>query len=369
MKKITFFSVGRSDYGIMKNIILASNINKKIETSLIVTGSHLSKKFGNTFNEIRYDKIKNVHKIKINYNLKNLDKTNEYISILIKKTDKILKKIKPHLVVVMGDRYEMLAMSLVAFNNNIKIVHFCGGSKTLGAKDDQYRKCISDLASYHFVETKYHKRQLLNYGIKKNTIFVSGAPALENLNKIKYQKKNDLFKMLNIENLKEHKVIIVTYHPETKKSIKQNITYINCLIKFLKNLNKAIIILTYPNADYGFNDIIKIIEKTNFKNFYKFKSLGINKYYNLLKYGDCLIGNSSSGIIESKSFNIPTLNIGERQKDRFHNFNVLHSKIDKIELLNKYIISQSNNFKKKILSSKNIYKLNYSSKKIVNIFS
>ena len=90
-------------------------------------------------------------------------------------------------------------MSIAAFNNNIKIIHFCGGSKTLGAKDDEYRRCISNLSSYHFVETNLHQKQLVNYGIDKNTIFVVGAPALENLNKIKFLKKEKLLKNMKIK--------------------------------------------------------------------------------------------------------------------------------------------------------------------------
>tara|TARA_B110000027_G_C16100859_1_gene292969 strand:- start:266 stop:1384 length:1119 start_codon:yes stop_codon:yes gene_type:complete len=367
MKKLTFLSVGRSDYGIMRNIILASNQHKKINLSLIITGSHLSKKFGNTIGEIKKDKIKNIYKINLDYSFKNLDKTNYYISSLIDKTDKILKRIKPDFVVVLGDRYEMLAMSLAAFNNNIKIIHFCGGSKTLGVKDDEYRKCITNLSSYHFVETILHKEQLLNYGIDKNTIFVSGAPALENLKKIKFQKKNSLLQNMKIKNYKNYKIIIVTFHPETKNKLSNNIKYINELLKFLKSLKKVIIIMTYPNADFGYENIIKIIEKTNFANFYKFKSLGIEKYFNVLKYGDCLIGNSSSGIIESKSFNLPTINLGERQRKRFHNKNVIHSRIDKTDLKDKYFTSQTKKFKKSFYSLKDIYRLNYTSEKVVDL--
>lgn len=367
MKKIVFLSVGRSDYGIMRNIITTCNQNKKINLSLIVTGSHLSKKFGNTIKEIEKDKIKNIYKINLNYDFKNKDKTNYHISTLINKTDIILKKIKPNFVITLGDRYEMLAMSLAAFNNNIRIVHFCGGSKTLGAKDDEYRKCISNLSSYHFVETNLHKKQLVNNGIDKSKIFVSGAPALENLKKIKFIKKDKLFKNMKIKNYKNNKIIIVTFHSETKKKLSENIIYINELIKFLKSLKNVIIIMTYPNADFGYENIIKIIEKTNFTNFYKYKSLGIEKYFNILKYGNCLIGNSSSGIIESKSFNLPTINLGERQSQRFHNINVIHSKINKTDLQKKYLKSQTIKFKKKIFANKDIYKLNYTSDKIVNL--
>ena len=369
MKKIIFFSVGRSDYGIMRNIILAANNDKKIKSSLIITGSHLSKFFGETISEIKKDKIKDIHKIKINYILKKNDQTNIQISFLIRETEKILKKINPDYVVVLGDRYEMLAMSIAAFNNNIKIIHFCGGSETLGAKDDQYRKCIGILASYHFVETTFHKKKLIDSGIKKNSIFLSGAPALENLTKIKFLSKKNLFKNHNIKQPLDIKTIVATFHAETKISLKRNIKNIKLLIKFLINLKDTIIIFTYPNADYGYNEIIKIIDKVKEKNFYKFKSLGIKNYFNFLKIADILIGNSSSNIIESRSFNLPVINLGNRQKGRFQNLNVMNCEFDLNLMKKKYLSINRKKFKNRFLSKKNIYGLRISSKKIIKIIN
>ena len=369
MKKITFFSAGRSDYGIMRNIILAANKDKKIRSSLIITGSHLSKIFGKTINEISKDKIKNIYKIKLNYILNKNDQTNIQISYLIKETEKILKKIEPDYVIVLGDRYEMFAMSIAAFNNNIKIIHFCGGSETLGAKDDQYRKCISILASYHFVETSFHKKKLIDNGIKKNSIFLSGAPALENLAKIKFLNKKKLFENFNIKEPLGSKTIVATFHPETKISLRNNIKNLEILFKFLANLKDAIIIFTYPNADYGYNEIIKIIDKVKKKNFYKFKSLGIKNYFNFLKIADMLIGNSSSGIIESKSFNLPVINLGNRQKGRFQNLNVMNCIFDLNLIKKKYLSINRKKFKEYFLTKKNIYELKISSKKIIKIIN
>jgi GDP/UDP-N,N'-diacetylbacillosamine 2-epimerase (hydrolysing) len=365
--KLVFFSVGRSDYGIMRNIIKTVENDKIIRSSLILTGSHLSEKFGETINEIKLDKIKNIHKINLNYKSNNKDLNNSHSAFLIKKTDKILKKIKPDYVIVLGDRYEMLAMSISAFNNDIKIIHFCGGSNTLGAKDDQYRKCISILASYHFVETILHKKELINNGINQESIFISGAPALENLNNIKYLSKKNLFKSLKINEDLNKNIIVATFHPETKISIKKNIYNFKVLLKFLNQLKNEIVILTYPNADYGYEKIIDLISKIKPKNFYIFKSLGIKNYYNILKFGNCLIGNSSSGIIESKSFNIPTINLGNRQEGRFHNNNVINCKFKLEDIKKNYKFSQSKKFLKLCNLNKNIYKLVLSSVKVLKL--
>ena len=367
MKKIMFVSAGRSDYGIMRNIILKVSKSRNFKTSLIITGSHLSKKFGKTIREVKQDSIKNIYKIYSSKNDYKTDNTNFFISKIIKDSDIILRKETPDFIVILGDRYEMLAISLAAFNRRIKIIHFCGGSETRGANDDEYRNCISELAHAHFVETKYHKTNLISKNIKKNKIFLYGAPALENLKNVSFLSKRDILKKFKIFNLKK-KIIVSTFHPETKKNKNENLKNLEILLKFLKKPDFTVI-FTYPNADEGFGHYIKKINKIKNKNFYVFESLGIKNYYNLLKIADCLIGNSSSGIIESRSFNLPTLNLGDRQLGRFYNKNVIHCRFKKNEIEKSFLKSQDKKFKKKFLNFKNIYKLNYKSEKFLNILS
>jgi GDP/UDP-N,N'-diacetylbacillosamine 2-epimerase (hydrolysing) len=334
MKKINLaiFTVGRSDYGIMRNIIISSQSNKYLNSSLFITGNHSSKIFGNTIQEIKKDKIKQLKYININYKKNLTNNTINYFAELLVALEKKIKNSKIDYALILGDRYEMLANALVCFNRNIKILHFGGGSDTLGAHDDQYRYAISKMAYYHFVETRHHKLRLIQNGISSKNIKIIGAPALENIEKINFLDKQKLLNKLNIPN-DGKKIYVSTFHPETVVEIKKNKHYFKIMLQVLSNCNESVI-LTYPNADAGYMEYVKILknfEKKN-KNFYVFKNLGVVNYYNLLKYADLLIGNSSSGIIESSSFKLPTINIGIRQKNRFCAKNVVHTKFNKLEI-------------------------------------
>ena len=370
--KIIIPSVGRSDYSILRNLVLESQSSKRIKSYLILIGSHHSKIFGKTINQIKKDKIKNKILIKINYLKNNKNNTINYFSKILSEMNKLLIKIKPNACIIVGDRYEMLAIAIACKNLNIKIIHLCGGSLTMGSHDNDYRYCISQLSNLHFVETDTHRSQLIKRTIKKDKIFISGAPALENLKKIRIEKRIDLFNKLKISN-KTNKIAVFTFHPETTKSIDKNLKNLVISLKFLKYLinKKYFIIITYPNADHGYNKIIKKLKQFKLKNLncLLFKSLGFQNYFNLLKYSKIVLGNSSSGIIECASFKLPVIDIGDRQKGRYCSWNVLHSKFNLINLIK--IIKKIENikFQKKLSNLKNPYSTKISSKVIVeNIY-
>ena len=182
-KNILVFTAARSDFGIMKNTIINLEKFKRFNFFLIVGSAHYSGLFGNTVSEI--DKIKIKNKIKLNFkysrnsSLKEI--TTNFTNTMIN-VQKIFEKKKIDCCLIMGDRYEMMALAIVCLNNNVPIAHICGGSETFGSIDNEYRNSISQMAKYHFVETKFHKKRLQKMGIDKN-IFIVGAPALENLNK------------------------------------------------------------------------------------------------------------------------------------------------------------------------------------------
>ena len=248
--------------------------------------------------------------------------------------------------IILGDRYEMLAISIASLNYNIPIMHFCGGSETLGSLDNIYRYSISKMATVHFLETNYHKNNLKKIGIKKN-LFVVGAPALENLNKRK---------KFNFVSKNKKKIIVACFHPETTKTKAFNRKNITTLLKFLSKIDENII-FTYPNADLGFKDYIKLIKKflKNKKNTSIVQNLGISNYYNLLSRVDLLIGNSSSGIIEGGSFKIPVINVGDRQKKRLADKNVLHAKFKTSSLQKCYKKALSGKFISGLRNLKSIY--------------
>lgn len=360
--KIAIFTVARSDLGIMKNIILKSEVDKRFKPLLVIGSAHSSKIFGKTKTEIEKLKIKKKYYYNFNYKNSSESSVLKYFNNTISETDKFLLKHKPDCALILGDRYEMLAISICCLNYNVPIAHFCGGSETLGSLDDKYRIAISKMASFHFLETNYHKKNLIQNNIKKN-LFIVGAPALEELKvqKVPIKKIIDKFK-INID-LKK-KLVVACFHPETPMSVQDNIKNLKNFINFLLKI-KENVVLTYPNADAGFSDYIQIINTKllNKKNINIVKNLGINNYYSLLNNATVLIGNSSSGIIESASFNLPVINLGDRQKNRFAPSNVHHCIFEtkKIMIVYKKILNQRR------MRYLNPYAQKNCSKKVLNI--
>lgn len=367
-KKITFVTFARSDFGIMKNIIEAATNQKKIEVSLFLSGTHFSNKFGKSINEIKEQKFfRNIDKIKYfkyAYSRSNKNLTNIYFSKIFNNFSEYLINKKPDKVVLIGDRYEMLAVALACFNLNINAIHFCGGSTTIGSLDNKYRDMISLISDKHFVETNMHKKKLIDLKIKKKNIIVVGAPALENVKKINFLSREKLLKKYNIELKKDEKLIISTFHPETNEFFYENLNNLKILISFLKQLNQTVI-FTYPGADHGFNKFIKLLKKINSTKIFVFKNLGIQEYYQFLKNSDLIIGNSSSGIIETGYFKISTIDIGNRQKGRVRNCNVLNSPFNLKELRATYKKIMTNNFRSKVRTLNDKYRLRMTSSKII----
>ncbi len=313
-KKIVIFSGGRSDFGLLKNIILKFQKSKKFTTSLVVGPSHFSKKFGFTYREIKDSRIRNIYKINIkNINTSNKDISN-LISIIIKKIGSIFEKQKFDLAIVLGDRYEVLAFSFICVLFKIKIAHIHGGEVTLGSYDNQFRNAISKMSTLHLTSSKKHQINLEKMGVNKNSIKNVGAPSIENIKLIKFKNKYKIFKKYGIPLNKD--IGLVTMHPETmsNKSIKNQI---NGLIRAISSKD-IYFIITSSNMDTGGAQMVKLIKKAikKFTNIQLIESLGQNDYFNILKFCKFVCGNSSSGIIEAPSLGIMTLNIGNRQKGR-----------------------------------------------------
>jgi UDP-hydrolysing UDP-N-acetyl-D-glucosamine 2-epimerase len=367
MKKILVFTSGRSDFGILKNLISKIESNKRFNLTLIIGPAHNSKIFGLTNQEIKTLRIKKKIFLKSRTNNSSRYDILNSMSQIIRDIANNFKKKNYDGAIVLGDRYEALNFAVCCFTFRIPIIHIGGGSVTLGCLDDIYRKCISQMASLHFVETSNHKKNLNNIGIKKN-IFITGAPALENI----YNKKTPL----SVLNRKyddfirsKKKRIIACFHPETNISKNKNIKNLKKLISFLNSVKQKII-FTYPNADEGYLDYIKLIEKNlDKKNTVIVKNFGIQKYHIMLSNSDLVIGNSSSGIIESCSFKIPCINLGDRQKKRLAPKNIIHSTFDIKSIFKAYKKATSNRFKLYVVKLKNPYENKNTSNKILNIIS
>tara|TARA_B110000014_G_C20079782_1_gene564067 strand:+ start:220 stop:1344 length:1125 start_codon:yes stop_codon:yes gene_type:complete len=322
MKKILFISSSRADFGLMRDVVLETQkINK--ETYLMVTGSHLSNSFGNTISEIKKNKIKNIIKKKLlDDNFKDLD-VSSYVAKSINLTAEVIIKKKPDVVVLLGDRYELLGSAIAAMTFRIPIAHIHGGEVTQGAYDDSIRHSITKLSHLHFPIHDRYKKRLIQLGENPKTIFNYGGLGAYYVLKTKLLSKYELEKYLKVS-LKK-KIVLVTFHPVTLEKNRSEFQIKN-LIKFLNTLNDMTIIITSSNFDSENNiikkELFKFLKK---KKAYYINSLGNTAYISLLKLAYLVIGNSSSGVLETPYFGTKTINIGNRQKGRIISDNIINS--------------------------------------------
>tara|TARA_B110000003_G_scaffold273722_1_gene312067 strand:+ start:1395 stop:2540 length:1146 start_codon:yes stop_codon:yes gene_type:complete len=359
-KKIFFLTVGRSDFFRQKSIF--DNINKKknIDTKLIISGSHKLGEFGKTIRDIKLSKIKYYDCSIKNYSF-NKSEIVSNLNKITKKIDDLIKKKKPDIFVIFGDRYEMLGGALACFGKKILLVHIHGGSITKGSFDDVIRHSLTKLSHFHYTPINEYAKRIRQMGEENFRIKVVGAPGLDNI--IEYSNKidDDL-----IKSFIKKKYILVCFHSETN-NLKSLEKQLNCISQIIKKININFVI-TYPNTDPGCLKIIKCFKnlKKNYpKKILLIKNAGSN-FYHLLKKSEILIGNSSSGIVESPTFNKSTINIGDRQKGKLIPKNVINSNFNftKLSKLISYYLKKKNS--KKI---KNPYGDGKSGKKIVKLLN
>lgn len=324
-RKILFLTGSRAEYGLLKNLIKQFKEDQEFKTYIAVTGSHLSKKFGNTNEEISKDGfyIDKELKIPLNDSSNGISKA---ISKFISLFSEYLEAIKPDLLIVLGDRYEVFAGVVVAHVHNIKIAHIHGGELTEGAFDDAFRHSITKMSTIHFTACDEYRNRVIQLGEQPTDVYNVGLLGLDAISKISFLAKPKLEKDLNIKFHDQN--FLVTFHPETKLSLKENLICLNELLCALSNFSETLIIFTGVNADTFHSSFKKQIDKFCRKNNNStcFESLGQVRYFSCLKQVDMVIGNSSSGILEVPWFKIPTINIGNRQKGRLQGDSIINCK-------------------------------------------
>jgi GDP/UDP-N,N'-diacetylbacillosamine 2-epimerase (hydrolysing) len=347
-------SSNRADLGLLLPLI--KNLRKKINCEFILTGSHFIKSFGNTSQIVKNKKVK-FSKIIIGKKFDNEINALNVMSLTIKKFSLYLKKNKIKKIILLGDRYEIFSIAISAFVLRIPIIHLHGGETTLNALDDAFRHSISLMASHHFVIHESYKNKLISLGIDKKNIYNVGSIGAHNISKLKNLTNFKLRKQLNIYNNLPN--ILISYHTETLAK-DYGVSNFKKILKTLKYYKSYNLIIFKPNFDPKNKIIDNIINKfcKDRENVYVIKSLEQSAYLSLMKSSKLLIGNSSSGIIESPSFKIPVINVGKRQEGRIISKNIISLK--QTHLLKKKIdLALSNIFRTKIKKLRNpFYKKN-----------
>ena len=354
MIKVSVITSTRAEYGLLKNLAYLLNKSKKFKLQFVVTGTHLEKKFGNTIKEIRKDGFKNLKKLKYLTGGDNTISITKSIGNGMIKFCKIFINNKPDLLIVLGDRYELISSCYSATLLKIPICHFQGGEQTYGATDDVVRNSVTKLSHIHFAATKKYKKRIIQMGENPKYVFNVGGFGCENIKKYNKISKKVLEKKYNIKI--SEPFCVATFHPETLSNI-NILNQIKPMLQALRRYKDLRIIFTYPNADIGFKKIISEIKyfvNEDKNNRFFVKSFG-KDYYSLLGYCDFVIGNSSSGILEFPSFKKPTINIGFRQGGREKSLSVINCKNNLQSILIGIKKAKSQKFLEKIKNLRNPY--------------
>ncbi len=364
--KISILTATRAEYGLLKPIIKKMNLDSSFDVRVVVTGTHLSPEFGLTFSEIEQDDIKIDKKIEVLLSSDTPVAIAKSMGLALVSFADYFDELKPDLLVVLGDRYETLAVCTAAMNLRIPIAHLYGGETTEGAIDESIRHAITKLSYLHFTSTDKYRNRVIQLGEDPSRVFSVGALGVENIKNQTLLSKEELQASINFSLEKPY--AIVTYHPVTLDDNSSSIQF-GSLLEACKKFKELNFIFTKANADTDGRIINQMID--NFvegnSNAIAFSSLGMKRYLSALKYGSIVIGNSSSGLIEAPSFGIPTINIGDRQKGRLQANSVINCNPVSSEIERSIELALSKEFKKRASSVTNPYGDGNTSMKVINI--
>ncbi|MFY9101295.1 UDP-N-acetylglucosamine 2-epimerase [Aliarcobacter cryaerophilus] len=366
MKKICVVTGTRAEYGLLYWLLKEIEADKELELQVIVTGMHLSPEFGLTYRTIEKE-------FKINKKIEMLLSSDT--SVGISKSMGLAQisfaesydELKPDIVIVLGDRYEIFSATSAAMIAKIPIAHLHGGEKTEGAFDESIRHSITKMSHLHFTATNEYKNRVIQLGEHPSRVFNVGGMGIENIKRLKLLSKDEFEKSiyfkLNIKN------ILVTFHPVTLENSTAQEQFQE-LLNAIDELKDTNIIFTKANSDTDGRVINQMIDEYVTKNSNKsivFTSLGQLRYLSALQYVDAVVGNSSSGLAEAPSFKIGTINIGDRQKGRIKASSVIDCEPNKDSILQAFNILNSKEFQNSLINVKNPYGDGYASKRIVEI--
>ena len=324
MKRIAVVTATRAEYGLLSPVIkeLRKYESSDFIVELIVTGTHLSEKYGMTVNEIKSDGIRIDHEVAIPVASDNeQDIANNQAVALIKFTELFIGQ-KYCAVILLGDRYEMLAIAIAAGDTRTPIFHLCGGDTTEGAFDEWIRHSITKISYLHFVTNEESRKRVIQLGESRDRVFNYGSTSIDNILAVADMTKEEALRGITFE---QCKYAVCTYHPVTMENGSVDMQ-IHELLKAIKEFPGIEFIVTKSNADQGGSRINELLDDAENKmnNLHVFASLGVRKYLSLMRYSEFVLGNSSSGIIEAPAFQVPTVNIGDRQRGRLQSASIIN---------------------------------------------
>jgi UDP-hydrolysing UDP-N-acetyl-D-glucosamine 2-epimerase len=347
MKKILYISGTRADYGLMQSTLRSINNDPKLKLEIIATGMHLMEEFGTTLKEIKKDGF-------------------TYHRVLLQKLPSLIKDINPDIILLLGDRGEMLAGAITGTYLGLPVAHIHGGEVS-STVDDFTRHAITKLAHIHFPATELSAQRIFKMGETQETIFVTGAPGLDSILHEELMEPENIARNYGLDLSKP--IIIVIQHPVSME-VENACDQIRQTLEAIIDLNFQSVII-YPNSDAGGRKMIEVIKSYEFyQNIKTYKSIPRKEYLSLLNIASVLVGNSSSGIIEASSFRLPVVNIGTRQEGRERADNIIDAAYEKTDITSKILLCLfDENFKQKVKSCNNPYGNGKTGEKIIAILS
>lgn len=326
-RKICVVTGSRADFGLLKWLMQDIKAHPALTLQIVATGAHLTSTFGSTDNEIKESGLQ----------------VNEHVDILLASDSQhavcksiglgfigfadTYKTLQPDIVVVLGDRYEIFSAASAALICGLPIAHLMGGELSEGAIDEAMRHAISKMSHFHFVANAIYRHRVIQLGEQPHTVFSVGGMGVDALHRTSFLSKEELQKHLNITFLSKN--LLITYHPVSLDNESPGVQ-MQALFSALSQLENTLLIFTFPNADAGHSEIIHALKSYTDKHSHAvfFPSLGQKPYLSMLRCVDAVVGNSSSGLAEAPSFDIPTVNIGKRQNGRLKAESVLDCPMD-----------------------------------------
>jgi GDP/UDP-N,N'-diacetylbacillosamine 2-epimerase (hydrolysing) len=336
MRKVAVITSTRAEFGLLMPVIkkLRKYENDEFTVELIATGTHLSKAFGHTIDEISKVGLIVDEKVEIPVDSANALDISHNQAVTIEAFTKLFINKVYDGIVILGDRYEMLAIAIAAGNTLTPIFHLCGGDTTEGAIDEWIRHSITKMSYLHFPSNKVSYQRVLQLGESPDRVFNFGSTSIDNI-----INSSDMSKMeaLSSLGLPDCKYAICTYHPVTMEGNDIG-KLVNDFIEAIKAFPGIQFIVTKSNADQGGAEINRLLDAASavIDNLHVFSSLGVVRYLSLMKYAEFVFGNSSSGIIETPAFGVPTVNIGDRQRGRLQSESIINCAED-VESIKKAI--------------------------------
>lgn len=366
-KNICVLTATRAEYGLLKPLMNLINNSQTLNLQLLVTGTHLSPEFGLTYKGIQADGFVIDEKVEMLLSSDTPTGIVKSMGLGMIAFADAFERLNPDAIVILGDRYEILAAASAASVFKIPMVHLHGGEITEGAYDDAFRHAITKLSHLHFTSTEDHRKRVMQLGEHPKTVFNVGAIGLDNIRGLNLLSKGELeadfqlkFKKYNYQ---------VSYHPETL-SDRSSEQQFEILLEVIKKQEDSLFIFTKSNADTDgriINSMIDAFVSKHPEKAYAFTSLGSLRFLSLLKQCDAIVGNSSSGIIEAPSLQVATINIGNRQKGRTQADSVVNCDIDVQQLKDAFLKIQSTDFNEDLKGINNPYGDGHTAARILNV--